>query len=38
MFTGNSILGFEFDFDTMQKIKVNDFCEFPLELDMSPYS
>ena len=29
---------FEFDFDTMQKIKVNDYCEFPLELDMSPYS
>ena len=29
---------FEFDFDTMQKVKVNDYCEFPLELDMSPYS
>ena len=29
---------FVFDFDTMQKIKVNDYCEFPLELDMSPYS
>jgi len=29
---------FEFDFDTMQKIKVNDYCEFPMELDMSPYS
>lgn len=29
---------FEFDFDTMQKVKVNDYCEFPFELDMSPYS
>lgn len=29
---------FEFDFDLMQKIKVNDYCEFPMELDMSPYS
>lgn len=29
---------FEFDFETMQKIKVNDYCEFPTELDMSPYS
>ena len=29
---------FEFDFDSMQKVKVNDYCEFPLELDMSPYS
>jgi len=29
---------FEFDFDTMQKVKLNDYCEFPMELDMSPYS
>lgn len=29
---------FEFDFETMQKIKVNDYCEFPTELDMGPYS
>lgn len=29
---------FEFDFDTMSKVKVNDYCEFPLELDMTPYS
>jgi ubiquitin carboxyl-terminal hydrolase 9/24 len=28
---------FEFDFDTMQKVKVNDYCEFPLDLDMTPY-
>ena len=29
---------FEFDFDTMQRVKVNDYCEFPLELDMNLYS
>lgn len=29
---------FEFDFDTMLKVKVNDYCEFPTELDMSPFS
>ena len=29
---------FEFDYDTMQKIKVNDYCEFPRELDMEPYT
>ena len=28
----------DFDFDTMQRMKVNDFCEFPHELDMAPYS
>ena len=28
---------FEFDFDTMSKIKVNDFCSFPMELDMKAY-
>ena len=29
---------FEFNFDTMSKIKVNDYCSFPMELDMRPYS
>jgi hypothetical protein len=29
---------FEFDFETMQKVKLDDYCEFPNELDMSPYS
>ena len=29
---------FEFNFDTMTKFKVNDSCEFPMELDMAPYS
>jgi ubiquitin carboxyl-terminal hydrolase 9/24 len=29
---------FEFDYETMQKYKVNDFCEFPLELDMREYT
>jgi hypothetical protein len=28
---------FEFNFDTMTKFKVNDYCSFPNELDMSPY-
>lgn len=28
---------FEFNFDTMNKIKVNDFCSFPMELDMKAY-
>lgn len=28
---------FEFDYDIMQKIKINDYCEFPLKLDMRPY-
>lgn len=28
----------DFDFDTMQREKINDFCEFPDELDMSPFS
>src|SRR5690349_9428495 len=23
---------FEFDFDTMKKVKLNDFCEFPMTL------
>lgn len=29
---------FEFDFETMQQIKVNDRFEFPLELDLYPYT
>lgn len=29
---------FEFDFDTMRRNKVNDYCEFPFELDMEPYT
>mmetsp|Transcript_26181 Transcript_26181/g.46675 ORF Transcript_26181/g.46675 Transcript_26181/m.46675 type:complete len:2194 (-) Transcript_26181:2-6583(-) len=29
---------FEFNFDTMQRVKLNDHCEFPMELDMEPYT
>lgn len=29
---------FEFDFDRMVRVKLNDYCEFPLELDMLPYT
>ena len=29
---------FEFDYDSMRKLKVNDRCEFPMELDMEPYT
>jgi ubiquitin carboxyl-terminal hydrolase 34 len=29
---------FDFDFDTMRNEKVNDYCEFPLFLDMEPYT
>jgi ubiquitin C-terminal hydrolase len=29
---------FEFDLDFMKKVKVNDCCEFPLTLDMDPYT
>ena len=28
---------FEFNFDTMERFKLNSFCEFPEELDMLPY-
>ena len=28
---------FEFNYDTMKKVKINDFYEFPLELDMTKY-
>jgi len=33
-----SLKRFEFDFDRMVRVKVNDYCEFPLELDMFPYT
>jgi ubiquitin C-terminal hydrolase len=29
---------FEFDYDTMEKLKINDLLEFPMELDMFPYT
>lgn len=29
---------FSFDYDTMQKFKLNDACEFPMILDMFPYT
>lgn len=29
---------FEFNYDTMEKIKLNDYCEFPEQLDMKPYT
>lgn len=29
---------FEFDFDTMAKVKVNDYCEFPMKLNIEPYT
>jgi len=29
---------FEFNFDTMTKFKINDYCEFPMSLNMSEYS
>ena len=29
---------FEFNFDTMTKFKINDYIEFPMELDMTEYS
>ena len=31
-------ISFDFDFDTMRNEKVNDYCEFPMELDMQPYT
>lgn len=32
-----SLKRFEFDFDRGIRVKVNDYCEFPTELDMLPY-
>ena len=29
---------FEFHYETMTKRKIDDYCSFPLALDMSPYS
>ena len=29
---------FEFDFDSMTRVKLNDLCEFPLDIDMEPYT
>jgi len=29
---------FDFNFETMQRSKVNDYFEFPMELDMSEYT
>jgi uncharacterized UBP type Zn finger protein len=29
---------FEFNLDTMRKVKLNDYCEFPDVLDMLPYT
>lgn len=29
---------FEFDFETMNRVKLNDFCEFPLDIDLEPYT
>ena len=29
---------FAFDFNTMQRFKINDYCEFPLELNLKPWS
>ncbi len=29
---------FEFDYDRMIRVKVNDYCEFPLDLNMEPYT
>lgn len=29
---------FEYDYDTMQKNKINDYCEFPLELNMEKFT
>lgn len=33
-----SLKRFEFDFDTMNRVKVNDYCEFPEQLDMTHYT
>lgn len=29
---------FEYNFDTMQRVKCNDYCDFPMLLDMEPYT
>jgi len=29
---------FEFDYEQVKNLKINDRCQFPLELDMYPFS
>jgi ubiquitin carboxyl-terminal hydrolase 9/24 len=29
---------FEFDFDRMVRVKLNDYCEFPTELNVEPFT
>ena len=29
---------FEYDYDRMMRVKVNDYCEFPMDLNMEPYT
>ncbi len=29
---------FEFDYDKMARVKVNDYFEFPFEINMEPYT
>jgi len=29
---------FDINYDTMQKFKINDYCEFPMKLNMEPYT
>lgn len=29
---------FEFDFDRMIRVKLNDYCEFPIDLNMEPFT
>ncbi len=29
---------FEFDFNSMQRFKVNDFCEFPMQINLKPWT
>ncbi len=29
---------FEFDYDTMTRLKVNDYCEFPMDINMQAYT
>lgn len=29
---------FEFDYDKMIRVKINDYCEFPMELNMLDYT
>jgi len=33
-----SLKRFEFDFDKMVRVKVNDYCQFPMVLNMEPYT